>query len=111
MENQKMEAAWNLVNPASMVKRYVEAGTLTAEQADKSGITWRDEIIALVLDTELATVGVTIQDVRDAVWFYTATQAIVSREVIATQYGRSLDAGQSGFLVQSPGYRRGPAGP
>lgn len=66
---------------------------------------WREPVNAWVTARELDAAGVSIDAVREAVEYFTATEASVSAAIA----GRS--GGGIGYLVRALGYRRGPAGP
>jgi hypothetical protein len=100
------ERAFALVCPVTRA----HALGLSDEQIAGARITWRDPIASLVTDTQLDEAGVTIGDVVEAVAFYTATAATVSRERIG-RIGSVDHCGAPGWLVLAAGYRAGPAGP
>jgi hypothetical protein len=64
---------------------------------------WKDQIAAVVTDRELEAAGVTIEQVNDAIEFFTATTALTTREKIGT-------GAEPGYLILADGYRAGPAG-
>lgn len=109
--DEKMAKAFALVCPLKCAERLVKAGWLSEENLKK--VSWRDRIAAVVTDAELAEAGVTIAEVREAVAFYTATEASVSRERIAKTLPnkRGKTKNELGYLVMADGYRAGPAGP
>lgn len=104
-----MRTAWNLVCPRRRAERLVEAGLVTAQ--DISRVTWRDAIAATLTDVELNEAGVTIEDVRTAVAFYTGCKAQITREKIAGVWGKKYEPPVPGYLVIAEGYRMGPWGP
>ena len=106
---QKMEAAFNFVCPRKNAERLVQNGLIKAE--DIAMVTWRDTICALVLEEELRAAGLTIEDVKDSVTYYTATDATVLAYDIGGRAGETFNPPAPGYLVQSVGYRAGPAGP
>jgi len=65
---------------------------------------WKDPVVGLVTKQMLATLGLTIEDVKEAVSFYTATEATVMECLVAPGY-------QPGYRVTADGYFMGPAGP
>lgn len=107
IENLKntMEIAFVLVNPAERAMSLAEAGYPGVSAS------WRDPIAAVITDEELESRGITIQDVRDSVEFYTATEATITREQIKSTPLVSYLEPISGYLVIAKGYRAGPAGP
>ena len=68
---------------------------------------WRCSINAWVTQEELVSAGVTIDDVREAVLFYTATPAYISGHLIS--FGQPEKG--AGYIIRALGYRKGPAGP
>lgn len=64
----------------------------------RPGVSWRDPIHAYVTARTLAHYGVTLDDVREAVVHFTATEATV------TEPGTDI------YLITAAGYRAGPAG-
>jgi hypothetical protein len=84
-QGKRLAAAWEIVNPA-----------VPGYQDWKSPIAWG--ISTRHLDEHLAgRAGVTLEDVLDAIEFYTATAATV------TEIGDMT-------WIKAPGYRNGPAG-
>lgn len=64
---------------------------------------WRAEITAFVTKEQLFAANVTVEDVAEAIAFFTAT---VAKTTHIEHEGRWL-----GTVFQAAGYRRGPAGP
>lgn len=107
---EAMKRAFEMVCPKAHAMRLVKVGLLTAENAAQ--VTWRDRIAAVVTDKELAEAGVSIEQVKEAIGFYTATVAEVTRERIAAGSWRTKNKrSEMGYLVLAAGYRAGPAGP
>jgi hypothetical protein len=98
-DKMKLDAAFDLVCPEK---------TAIRDHGQSFGLTWRDEIGQIVRDSELYAAGVTIGDVAEAVLFFTATTAKVTRYTIAASGGKTEEGG---YLVTAKGYRSGPAGP
>lgn len=98
-----LSKAFDLVNPALYAKRLSEAYGIDAKGH------WKDEISTLLTDVELAEAGVTIKDVEEAIEFYTATEAKVTRERIGGDAFVRYLKDEPGYLIISPGYRGGPA--
>jgi hypothetical protein len=101
--------AWDLVCPALHAKRLAERGLITAEQASK--VSWKGRIVALVLDSELDAAGVTLEDIAEAVEFYTATEAFISPEMVGYRAGdedRDVSP-RPGHFIQAAGYAAGRA--
>lgn len=90
METEKARKAFELVTPERFGAK-----------------DWREPIEAVVTGAELAAAGVTIEEVKEAVAFMTATEARVNNYIIAGHLG------EKGLVhyVKAVGYRRGPAGP
>lgn len=65
---------------------------------------WREQVSAVLTKGDLEVAGMTIDDVKAAVEFMTATEATVREVVIGAGEGRGV-----GWVVQADGYRRGPA--
>lgn len=102
-----MRTAFDLVNPAHLVRELIDRGILPKTvDAD-----WRAPIAVMVTDEQLSAAGVSIDDVIDAVAFFTACKAQVSRERIAGLPWVSFLEAKPGWLVIADGYRNGPAGP
>lgn len=108
MEKLRIERAFSLVCPATHAQKLAAAGKIKA--SDAARVTWRDRIGAIVTGEALAKAGVTIDDVREAVIHYTATEPTITSERIA---GTALDghfaAEKPGYLVIAAGYSAGPA--
>lgn len=105
-ERDNHRKSFALVDPAEHARDLARRGFI--RQSDAARITWRDPISALITDTELDEAGVTIEQVKEAIVFFTATAPRVRRETIArTTVGRS----GPGYFVEAAGYRNGPAGP
>ena len=96
-----MERAFDLVDPA------MRATALLGHS--NHGKTWKDPICSLLPQSELDSAGVTIEQVAEAIAFYTATEAGISAEKIG-RVGAVDHHGAPGYLVMADGYRRGPAG-
>jgi hypothetical protein len=77
VDEAKMKRAFELVQPATH---------------------WKDPINAYVKVEDMERAGVEITDIRDAVEFYTATEATFARN-------------GAGYTVKAAGYYAGPAGP
>lgn len=86
-EQERMNRAFELVCPTKF-----------------GGTDWRSPINAFVAEKELTETGVTLDEVKEAVAFMTATEAHVSVPI-------SMAEGGIGYLVRAKGYRAGPAGP
>lgn len=106
----RMERAFALVCPATRARELAARGLISA--ADAAAVSWKDRIVCLVTDDELAAAGVTIGEVADAIAFYTATDAAITREpqIGSLPWVSFLNGGVPGFFVAATGYRRGPAG-
>ena len=108
LKERKMESreiyrkAFELVDPSIIAKRLADTGKVPAKYA--AHVTWRDRIVAIVTDADLASAGVTIEQIKESIVFFTATRPTVTRERIAPQ-------NVPGYLVLADGYRNGPAGP
>lgn len=103
--------AFDLVCPRKYAAKLAAAGIIS--RAEAAAVSWKEQIAALVLRSELVAAGVTIQDVAAAVEFYTATKAMVSAERIglrAHEIDQKVRAGRLGYLVMADGYAAGPAG-
>ena len=87
MEKAKMDKAFELVDPAKRGAR-----------------DWKERISAWVREHELEAAGLTIEEVAEAVVFFTATEPKVEK---MTMY----DGTGYGFYVTAKGSRAGPAGP
>jgi hypothetical protein len=74
-----MEAAWELVCPVTH---------------------WKDPVNAVVTAKQMRAAGVTMQDIADAVDFYTATRARF----------KLVSSLEPAYVVTAKGYRAGPAG-
>lgn len=109
IDTAKMKTAFDLVNPAVKMAEMAKRDPRLASWAAKAS--WKDEIAELLTDEEIDAAGVTIDDVREAIAFYTATEAKITRKTIAGSRGERFDAGKHGYLVIAKGYRKGPAGP
>ncbi len=75
----------------------------TAFELVENPCDWRAPIAKFVTIETLGHAGVTIEDVKEAVAFYTATEATV-------EFSPFAKAG-AGYVVTAKGYRAGPAGP
>lgn len=62
---------------------------------------WEGAVSAVLTNADLAAVGVTLQDVVEAVLFMTATEATVRRSQMLN--------GELAYIIQAAGYRAGPA--
>lgn len=100
---ERMERAFALVSPDLHAKR------LGYASSELGLVSWKDPIAALVPQSELDASGVTIQDVAEAVEFFTATTASITAEKIGRIGSRDF-RGAPGFLVLADGYCMGPAG-
>jgi hypothetical protein len=109
IDTTKLSTAFDLVNPAIKMAEMAQRDPRLASWAAKAS--WKDEIADLVSDETLAAAGVTIEDVREAIEFYTATEAKITREQIGGEHGVHYDPPKPGYLVIAKGYRKGPAGP
>jgi hypothetical protein len=109
IDTTKLSTAFDLVNPAIKMAEMALLDPRLASWAAKAS--WKDEIAELLTDDDLAAAGVTIEDVREAIVFYTATEAKITRETIGGARGEHFDEGKPGYLVIAKGYRKGPAGP
>jgi hypothetical protein len=93
VDTAKMERAFSIVDPSA-------GGTV-------AGRSWREEIhtfgTSSALDAHCRHLGVTFDDVLEAIRFYTATEPRVTREPSAD--GAEL------VHIRAEGYRNGPAGP
>lgn len=77
----------------------------------KSKSDWKKPIAKVVAGFELAAAGVTIEDVKEAVAFFTATEAdVVPTTVLAHHKDGMVCFEAPAFLVNAAGYRAGPAG-
>lgn len=102
--------AWDLVCPALFAKKLAEAYSTNAGlTAALTKVSWKDDIHALITDMEIAEAGVSIHDVAEAIEFYTATEAKITRETIGGTAFVAYPKGEPGYMVVSPGYRGGPA--
>lgn len=63
---------------------------------------WKEPVSAVVHPDDLAAAGVTLEQVKDAVAFYTATEATVREAKTAVP-------GVTAYIVTAIGYRNGPA--
>ncbi len=104
----RMQAAFNLVCPAEHVRQLIKCGALPVS-ADGCA-SWKDPICALVLDEDLTAKGITIDEVKESIVFFTATEATVTREKIGGTVTERFSEPKDGYLVRAEGYRRGPAG-
>lgn len=100
--------AFDLVCPAKHARLLADRGIISASAA--ATVTWKAPIGALILDVELADAGLSIDDVIEAIEFYTATRATVQRAPIGRRSAQSDGDGRMGYLVTADGYARGPAG-
>lgn len=106
-----LTAAFDLVCPRKCLERWAAREPRITRKMVESR-TWRDQIDALVTDSDLEAAGVTIEQVAEAVAHFTATDARIERfECIGSRQGESFAEPQPGYLVQAIGYRAGPAGP
>ena len=103
----RMDRAFALVCPATQARALANRGMLSPSAA--AAVSWKDRIACLITDDMLSDAGVTIGDVADAIDFFTATPARIERHEIGSLPWISFPNGVHGFLVQAPGYRRGPA--
>lgn len=103
-----MKAAFDLVCPRANAERLVAQMPQHAEVL--ANVTWKDAICALVTDEDMVVAGVTIEQVRDAVVFYTATVPRIDRHQIAGTPWARFETPKPGYLVRADGYRMGPAG-
>jgi hypothetical protein len=112
IDTTKLEKAFALVCPAEHAKKLAAAGVLSA--ADAGRASWKDPISALVLESELRVGGVSIDDVVEAIRFYTATEPTFTAERIGHRAGDSarfiMEPSRPGWWVRADGYRAGPAG-
>lgn len=108
VDTAKLQRAFDLVDPSAHAKRLAALGLIPAEVA--KGASWKDQIAEIVTDRDLETAGVTIDDVREAIAFYTATEATITRHQIGRLYADVFDPPIPGYLVLADGYRAGPAG-
>jgi hypothetical protein len=104
-----MEKAWALVNPRAYAEELEDRGLLSAASVAK--VSWKDPISALVTDEDLATAGVTIDQVREAIIYFTATEPRITREKIGGKPWVHHLIPLDGWLVTATGYLMGPAGP
>ena len=105
---EKFATAFELVCPAKHAVALAKAGLISAACA--ATVTWKAPIGALILDVEIEAAGLTIDDVRDAIEFYTATKATTRRAPIGKRSGQCDGEGRMGYLVTAEGYAKGPAG-
>ena len=104
-----LDRAFGLVDPSASAARLAEIGAMSASAA--ASASWKDPIAEIVTDEELAAAGVTIADVAEAIGFFTATEAKITRERIGgTPFVRYLGDGAPGYMIFADGYRNGPAG-
>jgi hypothetical protein len=87
MEREKAKRAFEMVDPG------------------KRGLDWRSPINAFVTVAELEAAGLGIEDVKEAVAFFTATEATATRHDLRNVWGPDC------WHVTALGYRAGPAGP
>jgi hypothetical protein len=104
----RLAPAFALVDPAAHARFLAERGFISNDAASR--ISWKDPISALVTKAELRAEGLSIQDVAEAVAFYTATEASVLPVTVGRRSGHE-GTGGPGYLVTALGYHRGPAGP
>ncbi len=108
-DETKLSKAFKLVDPGERAKFLAAVGLISEAAASRHS--WRDEIAALVLDSDLVAAGVTTDDIREAVAYYTATEATITTERIGgLSHVHFLEA-VPGYFVRAKGYRAGPAGP
>lgn len=62
---------------------------------------WRERVLAVLTNTDLETVGVTLADVCESIEFFTATEPKL-------RYSQRLN-GEPCYIIEAEGYRRGPA--
>lgn len=108
IDTDKMRRAFNLVDPSVIFSELVARGLFKAGAAP--AWTWKDRIGALVTDEDLAAADVTIDDVREAVEHFTATEAQVTRAQIEGRAWVHFLEARPGYMVQAVGYNAGPAG-
>lgn len=106
-KRERMNLAFQLVDPVETFRFF--HGSVAAEKAAPY-LSWRDKIHACVPDSRLKHYGVTIEEVCDAILFFTATSAMIKR-VPFGKLGTRDYQGEMGYLVEAMGYREGPAGP
>ena len=105
----RMERAFRLVDPAERARELVERGIIPESAA--ASVSWRDEIAAVVTDEQLAEARVTIDDVKQSIAFFTATEAYCFREAVGSLPWVAFLRCVGGWMVRADGYRKGPAGP
>lgn len=106
--HELMTRAFNLVCPHEHAQALADVGLITQQAANF--VSWKDPIGALVTDDDLAQASVTIDHVREAVVYFTATVPVITREAIGgTSLVHHLQP-RPGWFVRATGYRRGPAG-
>lgn len=66
------------------------------------GLDWKDQINAVLVEEDLKTAGVTIQEVVDSVEFMTATKATLRESTVHL-------TNEKAYIIKADGYRRGPA--
>jgi hypothetical protein len=103
-----LRTAFALVDPLETIGHFYGADMMR-RNADE-GRSWRDRIATLVPQERLDAAGVTIDDVRESVIHFTATEPTITAHTIG-QVGIRHYHGRPGYLVLAEGYRRGPAGP
>jgi hypothetical protein len=101
-----LRTAFSLVCPLANAQELAIRGII----ANADHASWKDEIAALVTADELAEANVTIADIFEAIEHFTATHATVRAcKVGSLPWVTFLGDGKPGFLIQAPGYRKGPA--
>jgi hypothetical protein len=104
-----LSKAFDVVCPAKHAALLAASGMIPASAAASK--CWKDAIASVVTVDDLANAGVTIEEVAEAIEFYTATKAtITSEKVVQTLFVRYVGEPVDAFLVLADGYRRGPAG-
>ncbi len=106
---ETLRSAFAFVCPREHAQKLADAGLITA--ADVERHSWRDPIGAIVIASDLAVAGLTIEDVSAAVEHYTATAAKVTAYPIKGTGLVEFLTPEPGFFVEAKGYRAGPAGP
>src|SRR5262245_34015197 len=104
-----MRRAWTLVCPRTHALELAKRGLISEKIAQK--VSWKDQISAMVTDEMLNAAGVTVEQVLEAIEFYTATEATAAREEIVGLAWEKYATPRPGWLIQADGYYAGPAGP
>ena len=103
-----LDRAFKFVCPAEHARRLAAKGLLGAQ--DAASVSWKDPICSLVTERDLAAAGLTIDDIVEAVMFYTATPAVVrAAQIGSDDCGVKFNEPVSGWMVMADGYSAGPA--